>query len=31
VINAEALRDAGPDHLFEDLDSAVDFLLKATS
>jgi pyrophosphatase PpaX len=26
---AEALRAAGPDHLFEDLDSAVDFLLEA--
>jgi pyrophosphatase PpaX len=24
-----ALRDAGPEHLFEDLDSAVDFLLEA--
>ncbi|MCA1715858.1 MAG: HAD hydrolase-like protein [Actinobacteria bacterium] len=29
AFTAEALRDAGPDHLFEDLDSAVDFLLKA--
>ena len=29
AFTAESLRDAGPDHLFEDLDSAVDFLLKA--
>ena len=27
AFTAEALRAAGPDHLFEDLDSAVDFLL----
>jgi pyrophosphatase PpaX len=29
AFTAEALRDVGPDHLFEDLDSAVDFLLEA--
>lgn len=29
AFTAEALRAAGPDHLFEDLDSAVDFLLGA--
>jgi pyrophosphatase PpaX len=29
AFTAEALRAAGPDHLFEDLDSAVDLLLKA--
>jgi pyrophosphatase PpaX len=29
AFTSEALRAAGPDHLFEDLDSAVDFLLKA--
>jgi pyrophosphatase PpaX len=29
AFTAEALRAAGPDHLFEDLDSAVDFLLEA--
>ncbi len=29
AFTAEALREAGPGHLFEDLDSAVDFLLKA--
>ncbi|CAA9429413.1 MAG: Inorganic pyrophospatase PpaX [uncultured Rubrobacteraceae bacterium] len=31
AFTGEALRAAGPDHLFEDLDSAVDFLLKAAS
>jgi pyrophosphatase PpaX len=29
AFTAEALRAAGPDHLFEDLNSAVDFLLEA--
>jgi pyrophosphatase PpaX len=29
AFTAEALRAAEPDHLFEDLDSAVDFLLEA--
>jgi pyrophosphatase PpaX len=29
AFTVEALRAAGPDHLFEDLDSAVNFLLKA--
>ena len=29
AFTAEDLRAAGPDHLFEDLDSAVDFLLEA--
>jgi pyrophosphatase PpaX len=31
VFTAEALRDAEPDRLFEELDSAVDFLLRATN
>ena len=29
VFTAEALHAAGPDHLFKDLDSAIDFLLEA--
>jgi pyrophosphatase PpaX len=31
VFTAEALRDAEPDRLFEELDSAVEFLLRATN